>query len=429
MNFKGYDFEFATRSGPGGVFTFPATRLAGRGATESRERPTRSLSLVLPANNQGKPITEDVAVALRKLVLGQCPAVVRCEFFTQGPGLIFREHGHPLAYALAITNPSTTPMLRALVMTIQAQILRTLLFDSAILKLPKTCNPLMPTTVTIQQEALACAIANIIWKAGNGQSAILCLPQANVVHVVGSPQFNEDGLTEKLQLCPMSRIEDLHQTVRRNIHVFQEDPGPALMLILYSAILTRGVEQVTEDLGKPTGGDGILTPVKCLLNINGSISFSPISLFVLGRASPFLHNGVQYQEDGQGCTTEETGVLIRSSIGLLVWMGNEAKTSTYNVGSRLKTPTVPIWIVIASEQSGVLFGEDKVILRDHQAENRFQLYYHTSTFHQQNPMILKINNRSRDDSIIDAPVPTLEKLIRTKWGDARIDWGGVEPFV
>lgn len=36
--------------------------LAGRGTTESRERPTRSLSLVLPANNQGKPITEDVAV-------------------------------------------------------------------------------------------------------------------------------------------------------------------------------------------------------------------------------------------------------------------------------------------------------------------------------------------------------------------------------
>jgi hypothetical protein len=59
-------------------------------------------------------------------------------------------------------------------------------------------NPLMPTTVTIQQEALAFAIANIIWKTGNGQSAILCLPQPNAVYVVGSPQFNEDGLTEKV---------------------------------------------------------------------------------------------------------------------------------------------------------------------------------------------------------------------------------------
>ncbi len=71
--------------------------------------------------------------------------------------------------------------------------------------------------------------------------------------------------------------------------------------------------------------------------------------------------------------TEETGVLIRSPIGLLLWMGNEAKTAAYNVGSRFKTPTVPIWVVVASENSGVLFGEDKGLLRDHQAENRFEL--------------------------------------------------------
>lgn len=35
--------------------------IAGR-AAETRERPPRTLSLVLPANNLGKSITEDVAV-------------------------------------------------------------------------------------------------------------------------------------------------------------------------------------------------------------------------------------------------------------------------------------------------------------------------------------------------------------------------------
>lgn len=63
-------------------------------------------------------------------------------------------------------------------------------------------------------------------------------------------------------------------------------------------------------------------------------------------------------------------MLIRSPIGLLVWMGTEEKTTVLNVGSRLKTPIVPIWVVIASEQSGVLFGDDKGLLRDYQAENR-----------------------------------------------------------
>ena len=58
----------------------------------------------------------------------------------------------------------------------------------------------MPTTATIQQDALAYALTDIIWKAGNGQTAIICLPQPNAVHVTSSPQFNEDGLTEKVNL-------------------------------------------------------------------------------------------------------------------------------------------------------------------------------------------------------------------------------------
>ena len=50
----------------------------------------------------------------------------------------------------------------------------------------------------MQQDALAHALANMIWKVGNGKSANLCLPQSTVVHVKGSALFNEDGLTEKV---------------------------------------------------------------------------------------------------------------------------------------------------------------------------------------------------------------------------------------
>lgn len=55
-----------------------------------------------------------------------------------GPGLVFRDPGHPLAYGITITNSSTTPMMRAMIMTIQAHIIRALLFDSTAMKLPKT---------------------------------------------------------------------------------------------------------------------------------------------------------------------------------------------------------------------------------------------------------------------------------------------------
>ena len=63
-----------------------------------------------------------------------------------------------------------------------------------------TSNPIMPTTTGIQQDALAYALSEIIWKAGNGQTATICLPHPNAVHVTTSPQFNEDGLTEKVNL-------------------------------------------------------------------------------------------------------------------------------------------------------------------------------------------------------------------------------------
>lgn len=53
-------------------------------------------------------------------------------------------------------------------------------------------------------------------------------------------------------------------------------------------------------MGKPSGGDGVLTPMKCLMGNSGNVQFSPISLFLLGKASPYLHNGVQYQEDDEG---------------------------------------------------------------------------------------------------------------------------------
>ena len=59
-------------------------------------------------------------------------------------------------------------------------------------------------------------------------------------------------------------------------------------------------------------------------------------------------------------------------------MDNEEKTASLNLGSRLKTPIVPIWIVVASEHSGVLFGDDKQLLRDYHGENKYEHFLFSS---------------------------------------------------
>lgn len=64
------------------------------------------------------------------------------------------------------------------------------------------------------------------------------------------------------------------------------------------------------------------------------------------------------------------GIHARSPIGLLLWMRTEDKTAAYKLGSRLKTPVYPIWLIIASEQSGVLFSDDRDLLRDYRSEIR-----------------------------------------------------------
>ena len=80
-------------------------------------------------------------------------------------------------------------------------------------------DPLKPSSTAIQQDALANAIAEIVWKAGSGNSATLCLPQHNQVHVTTTARFNEDGLTEKLVILNVSRFDELFFLIRRNIHV------------------------------------------------------------------------------------------------------------------------------------------------------------------------------------------------------------------
>lgn len=66
----------------------------------------------------------------------------------------------------------------------------------------------------------------------------------------------------------------------------------------------------------------------------------------------------------------EPGIHVRSPIGLLIWMRSEEKTAKYRLGSRLKTPLYPIWLVITADQSAVLFSNDRDLLRDYRSEIR-----------------------------------------------------------
>ena len=84
--------------------------------------------------------------------------------------------------------------------------------------------------------------------------------------------------------------------------------------------------------------------IKQLLQITLCLS----NLMLTGNATPFLHNGimnVDYNEEnnfdyGEG----KVGITNRNDIGFLFWDTNPKMTQEAGLGSRLKTPVLPIWV-------------------------------------------------------------------------------------
>ena len=60
---------------------------------------------------------------------------------------------------------------------------------------------------------------------------------------------------------------------------------------------------------------------------------------------------------------------VRSDIGLLMWQKDEEETSKLNMGSRYKTPNLPVWVSCVNGNWGVLFSPNKDLLK---SENRWE---------------------------------------------------------
>lgn len=67
---------------------------------------------------------------------------------------------------------------------------------------------------------------------------------------------------------------------------------------------------------------------------------------------------------------ERTGVINRNDIGFLIYDKDDLRTAQHNLGSRLKTPLLPIWITRCNEQVGLLFNPNRELMRSYHAENR-----------------------------------------------------------
>jgi hypothetical protein len=68
------------------------------------------------------------------------------------------------------------------------------------------------------------------------------------------------------------------------------------------------------------------------------------------------------------------GIEQRCDLGFLLWDKNSSRTSAFNIGSRLKTPVLPLWVTRCNDVIGILFNPNKELLRSHNAEKRFLIF-------------------------------------------------------
>jgi len=123
------------------------------------------------------------------------------------------------------------------------------------------------------------------------------------------------------------------------------------------------------------------------------------------------------------------GVHTRADIGLLSLFEHY---KSCEVGTFLKTPKFPIWLVCSESHFSVLFSTRRDLVNDWKAERRFDLYYWDGLSRQQEEVKLTLctmDQTYKPSYSEDDLVPPLEHCIHTKWKDAEIDWNGSEPIL
>ncbi|NXP46987.1 MIY4B hydrolase, partial [Heliornis fulica] len=148
----------------------------------------------------------------------------------------FREPFSDLAYALEAEEVG----MRAVLMAVQAHIIRHLLFvrDTAQTPWERLCR----ISRREQGEALAAALAETLWAAGGGVRAVVCLV-TTTVHVVPRGGYKADNFTERIQLFEFSEKAAAQEFICDHVNCFRGEGSRGVILFLYSLLFSRTLER------------------------------------------------------------------------------------------------------------------------------------------------------------------------------------------
>ncbi|XP_038153695.1 inactive ubiquitin carboxyl-terminal hydrolase MINDY-4B [Cyprinodon tularosa] len=379
--------------------------------------------LVVSPGLGGTPVTPQLTEDLRRILFGGTFHVFNYEWrksFFQ-----FREPGSEMSYALEADRGGA----RAIQMVIQARIIKYLLFSRPDSTEIGTLDNLTQVEQRDQEKALAAALSDSLWLAGQEERATVTLV-TEAYCITPHLDYKMDNFTEKLQLFTFNKKEDVQKFIMNHIKCFKEEGSHGVILFLYSLICSRTVERMRDDLDCDTAH-------LLHLSLGNFVCRQPLmNLLLTGRASSHVFNGtLQFGEDGQPLERPLKGVLSRSDVGYLHWSREQMnRDGLPQVGSMLKTPRFPVWVCSINTSHSVLFSLSRSLLSDWRMEHLFQLFYYNGQNCQRSTARLTVDTHSHhweamsNESDPEKRFPSLEMTIRTKWDGAAINWNGTDPF-
>uniref|UniRef100_A0A4W5NLM0 Ubiquitin carboxyl-terminal hydrolase MINDY n=1 Tax=Hucho hucho TaxID=62062 RepID=A0A4W5NLM0_9TELE len=352
--------------------------------------------------SDSQPMDQHTAIALKELILGSSTSCFSAEWRSQS----FTFSDAPdLRYGLVQKKGGPCGVLAS----VQACILQKLLFEGTG---SDAGHQRLKPSGAVRTKCLTLATAEILWRAGEGKKATIAITSGR--------SHRSEGVLEKITCIDVDNLKDLQLLVEQHIQQF-ESGALGCILLTISAILSRSIDRVREDMDVPN---------TTLIGAHGYCTQELVNLLLCGQAVSNVFNNNMELDSGNGNLTLLKGIRGRSDIGLLSLFEH------YNickVGSNLKTPKFPIWVVCSESHFSVLFGVQE-LLSDQCVIGEFYLYYYDGLANQQEEICLTVSLGTSGISAgcqdIDTDlIPPLEHCIRTKWKDAIVNWNDTEPIL
>ncbi|GMH99785.1 hypothetical protein TrST_g1782 [Triparma strigata] len=386
-------------------------------------------------------LTLDTAKALRKLIFRDEKAMFNPAWAKQG---FFYTKEEDLQYGLIQLEGGPCGVVAA----VQAYVLRHMLFGEATELLSGDAATISDAKEDWktpgkkeQKQAVCYAVAKMIWgssmsKVGTGDKfgkiaknrpAMVCIAPDDKAHLTKSKDFKHDGVTEKTQIVTCFNYEDCYQTVKDNLSTFMKKDGAGVILLCYSCILSRTIDQVVKDMDS---AEGI---VPRMIGNHGYANQEFVNLLMTGAAVSNTFDGQKILGDETGASDDAMtfgGIAQQGDIGFLTLF--EA-FGNLECGKHFKVPVCPVWVVCSESHYSTLFSPIAKHTVVDETVKKMDIYYYDPLGEQDEEIKLTLDRDAEDvpeggGEETDL-TPPIDKVVRTKWGRVGIDWNGAEPIL